>query len=121
MGAGIANVTIDKGIKTTLIDTSTDALTRGAKQINGQLESALKRKKYSLADKERFFSHLHMSTDYSALSTADVVIEAVFEDLSLKHKIVKSVGFIIFVECTGCTRNFFKNLFKLECFLILGW
>lgn len=91
MGAGIANVTIDKDIKTTLIDTSMDALARGAKQISCQLEFALKRKKYSPAEKERHFAHLHMSTDYSALSTADVVIEAVFENLALKHKIMKNV------------------------------
>lgn len=92
MGAGIANVTIDKSIDTVLIDTSQDALDRGMKQITTQLNSAAKKKKYSSAERDVFLSKLHPSLTYEPLKNADVVVEAVFEDLNLKHKIIKQVG-----------------------------
>lgn len=91
MGAGIANVTVDKGIHTALIDTSQEALDRGLKQISTQLDGAVKRKKYSHCERDVFFSNLTPSLSYEPLHNADVVIEAVFEDLSLKHKIIKKV------------------------------
>ncbi|KAI1722089.1 3-hydroxyacyl-CoA dehydrogenase, NAD binding domain-containing protein [Ditylenchus destructor] len=91
MGAGIANVTVDKGIHTALIDTSQEALDRGLKQISTQLDGAVKRKKYSHCERDVFFSNLTPSLSYEPLHNADVVIEAVFEDLSLKHKIIKKL------------------------------
>lgn len=92
MGAGIANVTIDKGIKTTLIDVSQDGLDRGVKQIAAQINGQQKRKKITSAEKGVILSNLHPALNYSGLKTADVVVEAVFEELSLKHKIVKDVS-----------------------------
>lgn len=91
MGAGIANVTVDKGIETTLIDNNQAGLDRGLKQITSQLEGAVKRKKYTSSTKDIYLSNLTPSTDYSHLKHADVVIEAVFEDMNLKHKIIKQV------------------------------
>ena len=94
MGAGIANVTVDKGISTILLDTSSDAIDRGLKQITSQINQASKRKKYSSAERDVFLSKLHPTLDYNRLSNADVVIEAVFEDMSLKHKIIKQVRLV---------------------------
>ncbi|KAI6208211.1 Mitochondrial trifunctional protein alpha subunit [Aphelenchoides besseyi] len=99
MGAGIANVTIDKGIDTVLLDTSQEGLDRGLKQIATQLNGAAKRKKYSTAERDTFFSKLHPTMDYSSLSNVDVVIEAVFEDMSLKHKIVKQLETVVPDHC----------------------
>jgi 3-hydroxyacyl-CoA dehydrogenase len=39
-------------------------------------------------------SKLHPSLNYDSLKNSDVVVEAVFEDLALKHKIIKQVTFI---------------------------
>jgi enoyl-CoA hydratase/long-chain 3-hydroxyacyl-CoA dehydrogenase len=91
MGAGIANVTVDKGIETVLIDVNQEALDRGLKQIATQMEGAVKRKKYSVAERATFLTKLNSSIDYTPLKKADVVIEAVFEDLNLKHQIIQKV------------------------------
>ena len=99
MGAGIANVSIDKRIHTTLVDMSQDALDRGEKQISDQLNGAVKRKRYSKAEKDVFFSHLHPTTSYDKLKNAEVVIEAVFEDLSLKHKIIQQLESVVPENC----------------------
>lgn len=47
MGAGIAQVSIDKGLKTTLKDVSAAALARGQQQIEKGLKDAVKKKKLS--------------------------------------------------------------------------
>jgi enoyl-CoA hydratase/long-chain 3-hydroxyacyl-CoA dehydrogenase len=91
-------VTIDKGIDTVLLDTSQEALDRGQKQIVTQLNTAAKRKKFTTAERDTFISKLHPSLSYDSLKNADVVIEAVFEDLGLKHKIIKQVCYFLFVN-----------------------
>lgn len=91
MGAGIAHVSVDKGMHVLLKDVTLDGLARGMNQIQGGLDGAVKRKKMSKLDSERFMSNLLPTTDYSKFDQVDMVIEAVFEDLELKHKVVKEV------------------------------
>lgn len=93
MGAGIANVTCDKGIKTTLIDTSDEALSRGFEQIKKQIDGQVKRKRISALQSQQALSNIKPSITYDQLKDADVVIEAVFEDLKLKHQIIQKVIF----------------------------
>ena len=66
-------------------------LERGRNQICTHLSQQQKRKKISLLEKERILSRLVPSTDIAALKRADVVIEAVFEDLPLKHKVIQQI------------------------------
>ncbi|KAE9419060.1 hypothetical protein Angca_003395, partial [Angiostrongylus cantonensis] len=95
MGAGIANVTIDKGLKCVLLDMNDKGLERGKNQIITQLNDQVKRKRISKLEKERMVSNLVASCDYSSMKNADIVIEAVFEDLALKHKVVKQIEGIV--------------------------
>ena len=91
MGAGIAQVSVDKGMTTILKDMNLDGITRGINQVQGGVDKAVKRKKISKLDGERHMSNLIATTDYDRFKEVDMVIEAVFEDLSLKHKVVKEV------------------------------
>ncbi|KAJ1347002.1 hypothetical protein KIN20_001935 [Parelaphostrongylus tenuis] len=95
MGAGIANVTIDKGLRCVLVDMNDKGLERGENQIITQLNGQVKRKRISKLEKERMVSNLVASCDYSSMKNADIVIEAVFEDLALKHKVVKQIEGIV--------------------------
>ncbi|RCN26965.1 3-hydroxyacyl-CoA dehydrogenase, NAD binding domain protein [Ancylostoma caninum] len=95
MGAGIANVTIDKGLKCVLLDMNEQGLERGENQIATHLNGQMKRKKINKLERERIMTNLVASCDYNSMKDADVVIEAVFEDLPLKHKVIKQIEGIV--------------------------
>ncbi|TMB13586.1 MAG: fatty acid oxidation complex subunit alpha FadJ [Deltaproteobacteria bacterium] len=92
MGAGIAYVTADAGIPVRLKDKDDAALGRGLKQIAGILDERVRRKRLSPRESEEKLALITATTDYSGIRNADVVIEAVFEDLSIKHAVVREVG-----------------------------
>lgn len=91
MGAGIAQVSIDKGYRTILKDMNHAGLARGVNQIQGGLDKAAKRKKITTFVADQYMSNLEPTIDYSSFKSCDMVIEAVFEDLALKHRVIKEV------------------------------
>ena len=91
MGAGIAEITVQKGIRTLLKDVSVEALARGQKTIWGDLDKRVKARAMTSFERDRMFSSVVPKTDYQGFDKVDLVIEAVFEDLALKHKIIREL------------------------------
>jgi 3-hydroxyacyl-CoA dehydrogenase/enoyl-CoA hydratase/3-hydroxybutyryl-CoA epimerase len=91
MGAGIAYVTAEAGIPARLKDKDDAALGRGLKQIASLLDEAVKRKRLSWREREERLGLITGTTDYSGMKTADVVIEAVFEELSIKQAVLRDL------------------------------
>merc|ERR1712136_736520 len=91
MGAGIVQVSIDKGIKTTVKDMSVEGLARGINQIEGGLKGGVKRKKHTQFEADTIGSNVTGTITYEGFDHADMVIEAVFEDINIKHRVVKEV------------------------------
>ena len=91
MGAGIALVTADAGIPVRLKDKDDAGLGRGFKQIAGILDEKVKRRRLPLRDRDGKLALVTGTTDYSGMKTADVIVEAVFEDLALKQATVREV------------------------------
>lgn len=88
MGAGIATAALLSGLSVTLIEITDDAASKGRDRIVGNLQGALKRGKLSQSDFDKTCNDcLSVSCDYQALATADVIIEAVFEDMSVKKTV----------------------------------
>src|SRR5438874_2768475 len=92
MGAGIAYVTADAGIPVRLKDKDDAALGRGLKQIAGILDERVKRKRLGFRERQDKLMLVTGTTDYSGMKRAGVVSEAVLEDLSVKHAVVREVG-----------------------------
>src|SRR5688500_13859694 len=85
MGAGIAIVAARAGFRTIVFDTRADALERARKQTEGFFAKSVERGKLKADEVERILAGLSGTTDISALAACDIVIEAVFEDLAVKH------------------------------------
>jgi 3-hydroxyacyl-CoA dehydrogenase/enoyl-CoA hydratase/3-hydroxybutyryl-CoA epimerase len=88
MGAGIANVSVTNGMEVLLKDISYDAVGQGEKAIWQDLDGKVKKKALSPFQRDLTFSLITGTTDYRGFEKADLIIEAVFEDLELKRKIL---------------------------------
>ena len=89
MGGGIAFITIHAGISVRLKDKDDAGLGRGLKYVKDILDERVKKKQLTPLERDQEFAKLTATTDYSGLKNADVVIEAVFEDLDLKHRVLR--------------------------------
>ena len=88
MGAGIADVSSTNGMEVLLKDVSYDAVGQGEKAIWQDLDGKVKKKALSPFRRDVTFSLITGTTDYRGFEKADLIIEAVFEDLELKRKIL---------------------------------
>ena len=84
MGNGIAQAFALKGYAVTMTDVADAALERGLAAIDKSLERLVKKDKLASADKSAAIARIRTSTDLESLKSADLVIEAATENLSLK-------------------------------------
>ncbi|OOF07047.1 multifunctional fatty acid oxidation complex subunit alpha [Salinivibrio sp. MA440] len=92
MGAGIAHVSVAKaGYPVRVKDVSEDGILNALRYSYALLNKKRKRKQISKAELQATMMQLSGDTQATTLSNADVVVEAVFEDLSLKHRMVQEM------------------------------
>lgn len=87
MGAGITVALLDSGIPVTMIERDETALLRGRVLVEKVYDGLIKKGRLTAAAKAEVMSLFAGATSYDALATADVVIEAVFEDMSVKKQV----------------------------------
>src|SRR5258706_5283517 len=88
MGAGIAIVAARAGFKTIVYDTRQDALDRARKQTAGFFAKSVERKKLTQAQVDAIMHNLTSTTKIADMAACDIVIEAVFENLKVKHDLL---------------------------------
>lgn len=84
MGAGIAVTVLDAGLEVTMIERDQDALNRGRGNVEKVYDTLIDKGRLTQADKAATLARFRASTDYQDLAQADLVIEAVFEDMAAK-------------------------------------
>lgn len=92
MGSGIATACADAGVAVTLIDSSAAGLERGLALIASNYESSVVRGRLTSGQAAERRGRIVDSADIDAAAGADVVIEAVFEDMALKQRVLAQVA-----------------------------
>jgi 3-hydroxyacyl-CoA dehydrogenase len=91
MGGGIAMALINAGIPVTLLELKQDALDRGFAVIRKNYESSVKKGRMTEQQLEQRLAMITPTLSYQALANADIVIEAVFEDMTIKQQVFKTL------------------------------
>ena len=87
MGAGIAVAMLDAGLHVTMIERDDAALALGSARVEKVYDGLISKHRLTAQGKADILQRFATSTDYVALSQADLVVEAVFEDIAVKHAV----------------------------------
>ena len=84
MGAGIAVAMLDAGLPVVMIEQDEPALERGRARVAQVYDRLVKNGRLSAQDRDARLARLTGATSYDALDDADLIVEAVFEDMDVK-------------------------------------
>lgn len=92
MGGGIAHLLTSNDIRTRVKDLNYPAIGQALKVASGLYQKSAKQRRLSPADAQRKFDLLSYGVDYGGFQMADVVIEAVVENMDIKKKVFKELS-----------------------------
>jgi 3-hydroxybutyryl-CoA dehydrogenase len=95
MGSGIAQVSAQAGWDVVLRDVTDAALTRGTDTIRSSYERFVAKDRMTAADAESALARITTTTDLDAVAGADLVVEAVFEKIEVKHEIFRALDELV--------------------------
>ncbi|MFE2748072.1 3-hydroxyacyl-CoA dehydrogenase NAD-binding domain-containing protein [Streptomyces scopuliridis] len=105
MGAGIAYSCARAGIDVVLKDVSEGAAAKGKAYSEKLLAKALSRGRTTEAERDALLARIAPTADPADLAGCDAVIEAVFEDTALKHKVFQEIQDIIEPDALLCSNT----------------
>lgn len=91
MGVGITMAFVNVGIPVTLVDRDDASLERCLGRIREQYDVAVKRKRLEAAQARERLAMIAPTTDIAAIASADVIVEAVWEQMKLKRSIFEAI------------------------------
>ncbi len=91
MGSGIAIACLDAGFPVTLVESSRSALDRGLDYIAKHYHRAVDKGRISQDNARQLIARINGSLDYQTLASADLLIEAVFEDMEIKQTVFEKL------------------------------
>ena len=99
MGGGIAMTFANAGIPVIVKETAADALERGMSTIRGNYAKSAAKGRISSADVELRLSRITPQLTYDGFDQADIIVEAVFENTSVKKQVFAEIGRIAKPGC----------------------
>jgi 3-hydroxyacyl-CoA dehydrogenase/enoyl-CoA hydratase/3-hydroxybutyryl-CoA epimerase len=80
-------------------DTDDDAIGRGLRYVKDTLDTRARRGSITGLERDAIFGRVTGAVDYSGFRIVDVVVEAVYEDLDLKHSVIRDVEKVVRDTC----------------------
>jgi 3-hydroxyacyl-CoA dehydrogenase / enoyl-CoA hydratase / 3-hydroxybutyryl-CoA epimerase len=105
MGAAIAEVGAAAGVPVRVKDVSPEAVAKGLATARQLVDEGVARRRFEPREGRDILQRLSGSADYSGFSKADLVIEAVFEDLGVKRKVVADLEAVLKPEAVIATNT----------------
>ncbi|MFG1775656.1 3-hydroxyacyl-CoA dehydrogenase family protein [Micromonospora sp. NPDC049051] len=105
MGSGIAQVAAQAGWQVTLRDLDDAATGRGVDGIRKSLAKFAEKGKIEASEVEATLARITPTTDLEAAADADIVVEAVFERLEIKHEVFRALDKICKADAVLATNT----------------
>jgi 3-hydroxyacyl-CoA dehydrogenase / enoyl-CoA hydratase / 3-hydroxybutyryl-CoA epimerase len=105
MGAGIASVAVQHGTVVRMKDADWAHIGRGLSEISKVVKERLTRRQITRVQYSDTMSLVSGTIDYSGFANVDLVIEAVFEDLDVKHTVLREVEAVVKPEAIFATNT----------------
>ncbi|MFZ1685307.1 MAG: 3-hydroxyacyl-CoA dehydrogenase NAD-binding domain-containing protein [Candidatus Zixiibacteriota bacterium] len=105
MGQGLAEAIATAGQEVTLIDRTTKLAERGVKRISESIDREIKRWGLTKSDKKAILARIYPSSDLSTAEEAEIVLEAVYEDLASKRALFEKLDNICGPEAIYVTNT----------------
>ena len=99
MGAGIAQVAAQAGHRVILSDTNPEQLLRAEQQIKKSIDKLVEKGKFTAQAGQEILQNLQFSTQLSEHSQASLVIEAIVENLGIKHQVFQQLEQVVGPTC----------------------
>jgi len=110
MGSGIATAFLSTNFNVTLIERNDDALNAGIDRIQSNFSRNVKSGRMSQSQVDGILANLSKSTSYKDLADADLVLEAVFEDIEIKKSLFKELDGICKAETIFATNTSYLDI-----------
>jgi 3-hydroxybutyryl-CoA dehydrogenase len=99
MGAGIAQVAAQSGHSVVLVDLNTAQLEKAKSNLAKTLSKLIEKGKITDAQKNDIESGIKYSSDINDFASCGLIIEAIVEDLTIKHKVFESLEKVVSENC----------------------
>ena len=116
MGQGIAIALLDAGLTVALIETSEEALARARERIAAHYDEAVAKGRIAAAVASARLARLQMADRLDAAREADIVIEAVFEDLAVKREVFTKLDEIVRPGAVLATNTSYLDVAEIAAF-----
>ncbi|MFD5087310.1 3-hydroxyacyl-CoA dehydrogenase NAD-binding domain-containing protein [Kitasatospora sp. NPDC058406] len=105
MGAGIAHACAKAGLQVLLKDVTVEAAERGKAYSEGLLAKAVARGRTTAAQRDELLARITPTAEAADLAGCDAVIEAVFENPELKHKVFQEIEGVVAPDALLCSNT----------------
>ncbi|WP_028238333.1 3-hydroxyacyl-CoA dehydrogenase NAD-binding domain-containing protein [Stutzerimonas azotifigens] len=110
MGSGIALAILQAGLPVVLLERDEAALNKGMERIRADYDRRVATGRIDEARAEADLARLHASMDWEQVSRAQLVIEAVFEDLTVKQELLRQVEPLLDEEAIFATNTSYLDV-----------
>jgi 3-hydroxybutyryl-CoA dehydrogenase len=105
MGSGIAEVCAKAGFTVVVREVDEKALAAGKRRIENSLSKAIERGKLNDAEESAITSRLTFSSSLEEISSSDLIVEAIVENLDVKREVYKALDAICGPETIFCSNT----------------